>query len=124
RIRARASAAAAAARTRAGGRRPGPAARARAPEPRPSRAQVALLGEMGDETCDALLDGLAARVDHHLVLERRLVGRRDAGELGNLAGAGLLVETLHVARFAGLDARGDVHFDEAAGFVKRAHQIA
>src|SRR5271169_2843224 len=48
----------------------------------------------------ALRRGLLVGMDNQLGPVRRLVGRGNAGEVGNLAGAGLLVEALRIALFA------------------------
>ena len=52
-------------------------------------------------------------VEHQLGGERLLVGVRDPGERLDLAGAGALVEALHVAALALLDRRPHVDLDEA-----------
>src|SRR3954454_8619328 len=55
-------------------------------------------GNRGAQRCDHALDGvldaLVAAVDHQVCRRRRLVGIVDAGEAGDLAGAGPRVEAL------------------------------
>src|SRR3546814_16513913 len=52
-------------------------------------------------------------VDHQIGSDRRLVGRRDAGKLADLAGAGALVQPLGVTLLAGLHVGLDVTLVEA-----------
>ena len=52
------------------------------------------------------------RIHDQLRLLRRLVRRVDAGEALNLAGAGLLIQTLRIALLAYRQIRLDVHFKE------------
>ena len=54
--------------------------------------------------------------------ERRLVGIGDAGELGDLAGPGLRVQALHVARLAVFERGRDVDLDEVVD--PAAHLVA
>ena len=54
-------------------------------------------------------------VEHQLRRFRRLVGRIDAGEIGNAAGARLGVQALDVALLAHFQRRIDEHLDELAG---------
>src|SRR5262249_53492804 len=59
-----------------------------------------------------ILRGRSGGVDRQLGLLGRFVGVVDAGEVFQLAGAGLFVQALGVALLAGLDGRGDVDFAE------------
>ncbi len=55
---------------------------------------------------------MVGSIDRQLRAGRRLVGRGDAGELLDLAGASLLVQALGVAPLAGLEVGLDVDFVE------------
>src|SRR5205823_1061303 len=96
---------------------------ARAGPPSAARHDPALL-EQAEDLGDARLDGLVTRADRELRLERRLVRGRDPGELRDLAGARLLVETLDVALLARLDRAVDEDLDEVARLHDRPHLIA
>src|SRR5439155_13698889 len=80
--------------------------------------------EMGEHLPGALFDRLGVGAEGELGLEGRLVGRRDAGELGDLRRARLLVEPLHVALLAHLERAVDQHLDEVAGLHDGAHLVA
>src|SRR5439155_18288801 len=71
----------------------------------------------------ARLGRLRVRVDRQLGREGRLVRRRDAGELRDLARPGLLVEPLHVALLADLERAVDVDLDEVARRHERAYLV-
>ena len=73
-----------------------------------------MLLEVGEDLLRRLLGRLVLGLDHQLGVLRRLVGVGDAGELLDLAGAGLRVEALDVALLADLDRGLDVGLDEAA----------
>ena len=75
--------------------------------------QVLLL-EVVEDLLRRLLGRLARGLDAELGVLRLLVGVGDAGELLDLAGAGLRVEALDVARLAVLERGGDEDLDEAA----------
>lgn len=78
--------------------------------------QVLLL-QVLDDLRDALLDAVLVGLDDDLGVLRGLVGGGDAGEVLDLAGAGLLVEALRVALLGDLDGDIDVDLDEGEGFV-------
>src|SRR5262249_46036785 len=80
----------------------GDVASSRAPE-------VSLRAHVVPERGHTLIDRLRLRIEYQLGAQRRFVGRRDTRELGDLPGARLLVQALHVAALAGLHARLDVH---------------
>src|SRR3546814_9232082 len=79
-------------------------------------------GHVIRQLADTALDIRARGVDRQLRFERRLVGRGNPGEVGDLAGAGPPVETLRVARLAGREIGLDEDLVEAvAGEIGRAH---
>src|SRR3954452_24812481 len=61
------------------------------------------------DTGHRLLERRHRGVDDALARDRRLVRVAQAGELADLAGAGLGVEPLHVALLADLEGGGQVH---------------
>src|SRR3546814_9258211 len=65
-----------------------------------------------DDVLDGLRHALSGGVDHQIGSDRRLVGRRDAGKLADLAGAGALVQPLGVTLLAGLHVGLDVNLVE------------
>ena len=71
-----------------------------------------MLVEIVDYGANALIDRELLGVECELGVDGRLVGRVDAGEVLNEAGARLLVESLHVALLAQLERRLDVYLDE------------
>ena len=71
-----------------------------------------------DDGAHAFLDGKRRGVDHELGGLGLLIGRGDAGELLDLAGPRLLVETLGVAGFAGRDI--GLHIDLMEGVLAAA----
>src|SRR5581483_2024129 len=85
---------------------------------------VAVHLEVRDDLHDALVFAELAGPEHELGLLRRLVRRRDAGELGDLPGAGLRVQALHVAALALLDRTVDEDLDEVARLHDGAHAVA
>ena len=91
-----------------------------------TRSEVAGVAEGHEDVVEGVLDGAAGGVDAHGGVVRLLVGRGDAGELGDLAAPGLRVEALAVAALALLQRGGDVHEEErAAGLLDhRAHLLA
>ena len=95
--------------------RRGPAA---ASGSRGAEVEVAGFGEGVDDVLEGVVDGAAGGVDADVGVLRLLVGGGDAGELGDLAAAGLGVEALAVAALALLERGGDVDEEErAAGLV-------
>src|SRR6478609_2687348 len=78
------------------------------------QVEVAGLVERDQDVVERVLDGAAGGVDAHGGVDGLLVGRGDAGELGDLTGAGLGVEALAVAALALLERRGDVDEEERA----------
>ena len=87
--------------------RPGAAASATdAPAVSPPRL------ERADELVDDVVDVALGRPHAQLRAARALVGRPDAGEAGQVAGAGPGVEALGVAALALLDRRVDVDLEE------------
>lgn len=85
----------------------------------PNKSQIAaalleqtLLLQVVRDDLDGLLDTGLLAVDVDLRLLRGLVGRADAGELLDLAGASLLVEALGVALLSLLDGDVDENLDE------------
>ena len=83
----------------------------------PVEVEVAGLVERDEDVVERVLDGAAGGVDAHGGVVGLLVGRGDAGELGDLAAAGLGVEALAVAALALLERRGDVDEEERAAGV-------
>ena len=73
--------------------------------------------EVFDNLLDALLDALQVAADLDLGVLGSLVGGGDAGELGDLALAGLLVEALGVTGLGDLEREVDVHLDEGQGLI-------
>ena len=67
------------------------------------QVEVAGCAQGDQNVVEGVLDGAAGRVDADVGVLRLLVGRGDAGELGDLAGARLGVETLAVAPLALLE---------------------
>jgi hypothetical protein len=95
--------------------------------------EVALLSEPIDDLEDALLDRVLVSLDGDLRVVRLLIGSRDAGEVLDLAGTGLFVETLGITLLGDLEGHVDVDLDERQGvvitlgtglFVKLAGKIA
>ena len=83
-----------------------------------AEVEVAGVGEGVDDVLEGVVDGAAGGVDADVGVLRLLVGRGDAGELGDLAAAGLGVEALAVAALALLQRGGHVDEEEgAAGLV-------
>ncbi len=79
---------------------------------------VAGVAQRVDHVVEGILDGAPGGVDPHVGVLGLLVGRGDAGELGDLPAPGLGVEALAVAALALLQRRGHVHQEErAAGVV-------
>src|SRR6478735_7487556 len=78
------------------------------------QVEVAGLVERDQDVAERVLDRPASGVDPHGGVGGLLVGRGDAGELGDLAGARLRVEALAVAALALLERRGDVDQEEGA----------
>lgn len=76
--------------------------------------QPVLLKILGDHD-DRLLDTRLLTVNVHLRLLGGLVGRADAGEVLDLAGAGLLVQALGVALLGLFDGDVDEDLDEGEG---------
>ncbi len=76
-------------------------------------AQEAALLEAREQALDARADVERRRVQGQVRARRRLVGRRDAGELLDLAGAGAAVELLGVAPLADVERRVDEDLEEA-----------
>ena len=72
----------------------------------------ALLREPLDDSSDAFLDALLVGLDGDLGVVRGLVGGADAGKVGDLAGAGLLVEPLGVTLLGDLEGDVGEDFDE------------
>lgn len=76
---------------------------------------------LGDEpVCDlrnALLDRVLVRLNGDFGIQRLLVGRRDAGKVLDLAGAGLFVEAFGVALLGDLEGHVDVDLDKGDGLV-------
>src|SRR6185369_364920 len=85
---------------------------------------VSLAFEEGEDRTEALLRRLSGSVDDELGLLGRLVRRRDAGELGDLAGACLLVEALRIALLALVELALGVDLDEAAFGHRLARDLA
>ena len=104
--------------------RPSPSTRGCARRRRAQRFRYPCASRWRNQRRHARLDGERGRVEHQLGSLRGLVGRRDAGELRDLAGAGLLVEALRVAPLAGLERRVDVHLDEVARREERPGRVA
>lgn len=94
--------------------------------------EITLVLEILDDDLDGILDARLVGADVHLGLEGLLVGGADAGELGDLALAGLLVQALGVALLGDLDGDVDPDLDKgqaglaagALGLVQRARQVA
>src|SRR6478609_4609894 len=78
------------------------------------QVEVAGLVERDQDVAERVLDGAAGGVDAHGRVDGLLVGRGDAGELGDLAGPRLGVEALAVAALALLERGGDVDEEERA----------
>lgn len=57
---------------------------------------------------NGLVEGQLTSVDLEVKIWRSFVGVADTGEVGDLTGTGLLVETLDVAGFADLEGGADV----------------
>src|SRR6266853_821668 len=76
--------------------------------------------QCGQDRLYALGHGRQRRIDSKLRLQRRLVGMRNAGKIGNLTGPRALVEALGVARFADGQRGIDEHLQE----FPLAHQSA
>ena len=74
--------------------------------------EVAGLVERDEHVLERVVDGPPGGVDAYGGVLGHLVGRGDAGELGDLAAAGLGVEALAVASLALLERRGDVDEEE------------
>src|SRR5882724_9773047 len=89
----------------------------------PVRVDVLHLQEVND-VGHAFRRGLFVRVDHQLGSVGRLIRRGDAGEVGNLTSAGLLVEALRITLFANFERGVHVHFHELALVDQRARQPA
>src|ERR1017187_9821190 len=89
----------------------------------PVRVDVLQLQKIND-VGHAFRRCLLVRVDHQLVSVWRLVRRRDAGEVGNLAGAGLLVEALRIALFTNFERGVDIYFHELTLIDQRTRQPA
>jgi hypothetical protein len=53
-----------------------------------------------DDALDRGIDRKLGRIDHEVGRLRRLIGRRDAGEVADLAGARQLVEAFRIAALA------------------------
>lgn len=77
----------------------------------------ALVVEPLDDLGNALLNGALVGLDGDFRAGRLLVGSADAGELLDLAGAGLLVEALGVALLSHLEGHIDVDLDKRNGLV-------
>src|SRR3546814_13822753 len=73
-----------------------------------SPVQRKRLPDVADDALDGLWHAVGGGVDDEVWGDRRLVGGGDAGELGDLAGAGAPVEALGVAPLAGRDVGLDV----------------
>lgn len=94
--------------------------------------QIALLLEILDDDLDGILDTGLVAVDMDLGLQGLLIGGTDAGELGDLALTGLLVQALGVALLGDLDGDVDPDLDEGdagvaagpLGLVHLAGQVA
>ena len=67
-----------------------------------------------DDLAHAVFDVGRLGIDDQLRLGRRLIRRRDSGEVGNLSGPGLTVEPLGIAPFAGFQTGLDENLVEAA----------
>ena len=76
--------------------------------PSPGSVEDAARAQQLDEPLDAGLDRLRRGVDHEVGVGRRLVRRRHAREVAELAGVGAGVDALRVAGAADLDRRRDV----------------
>lgn len=72
-------------------------------------------GDGLEEELDAGFDGLGAGVECEFGGQRALVRVIDPGKTGDFAGAGFLVQTFGVARFADAQRRIDEDFDEGDG---------
>src|SRR3546814_4524089 len=72
------------------------------------------LPDVADDALDGLGHAFGGGVDDEVWGDRRLVGGGDAGELGDLAGAGALVEALGVAPLAGRHVGLDVEIGRAS----------
>src|ERR1039458_3909905 len=77
----------------------------------PVRVDVLQLQEVND-VGHAFRRRLVVCVDHQLGSVWRLIRRGDAGEVGNLTRARLLIETLWIALFANFERRVDIYFHE------------
>src|SRR5256885_10388014 len=80
--------------------------------------------EVSEHLRGALLGRLLGRTEGQLGREGGLVGGGDAGELRDLARAGLLVETLHVPLLADVERAVDQDLDEVAGPHEGPHLVA
>src|SRR4029450_11421042 len=88
----------------------GPWSRGRARGHRPHYDKILL--DVDDDAGDRFFDRETVGIDGQLGRVRRLVRRGDAGELRAPAAAGLLVEALGVALFAGAEIGMDVDLVE------------
>src|ERR1017187_2209729 len=87
----------------------------------PVRVDVLQLQKVNDVR-HAFRRCLLVRVNHQFGTVWRLVRRRDAGEVGNLARAGFFVEALRIALFANFKRGVNVHLHELALVDQRARQ--
>ena len=88
-----------------------------APQHTGVEVEVAGVPEGLEDVVEGVVDGAAGGVDADVGVLGLLVGGGDAGELGDLAGAGLGVEALAVAALALLERRGHVDEEEGAAGV-------
>src|SRR5690242_18107067 len=88
------------------------------------RAEISAGLEVADDAIGMGFGIAEGGVEAEVRVERRLIGRVDAGEMLDLAGAGLLVEALRIALFGDRQRSVDMDLDELAGADQLASHVA
>lgn len=77
-----------------------------------------------DDLRSAFRDALSVGREHEFGLARRLVRRRDTGELGDLTGPGLGIEPPWVPLLADREGAIDEHLDEVSSLLDLTGTVA